>query len=536
MKLTPKLNLKKPDLTDNVNIQDLNDNMVVLENAISELQEGATTIPDLETNDKTLAGAINELKDEVTNVETNAKEYTDQQAEVIDTALKVHESSLHHTTWVSGGGTINTLVVVSDSVPMDTANKKPKQGAGLRVFSNFTNSGNMTLAIKTKDYTTAAFPILRLNGAQVASGQIASGSIFSVAFNGSAFILQGEGGGYYKDDLIKVKDLVNRDYIQTSVRENISTYHRWDSTQVATVNGIELGFAYRGSTRDTWLYCWETRTGLPRYVKSVKYEYMGSLLVIGDKLYACYRDYDGVLTGGIGIETMDAMTGSRVNSDRVPSITGFENVRNTCVQVLGGNAYILVGAGSSNYEYLARFDSNGKYVTVSSNYYQYLYTNDYPYWITTVEDQIYVGSFTAVYWFSFGFVYSGKTSVQPAYSYGGLAPNNTGGLAVLTSGAIVQYTRSLSVVTTVTVPYNGTGLGFKGDYFAFYTDTGATLQKMSADGKIAIPEASQVWSAGFKTNSPAKCLGFSENAFVLGSYDTFNVVPTVVTRTLKVIR
>ncbi|QPQ30972.1 glycine-rich domain-containing protein [Lysinibacillus sp. JNUCC 51] len=115
MKLTPKLNLKKPDLTDNVNIQDLNDNMDVLENVVSELQEGATSIPDLETNDKTLAGAINELKDEVTNVETNAKEYTDQRTAAIDTALTNHRKDVtshnYYSTTVGGDSNVHALTI-----------------------------------------------------------------------------------------------------------------------------------------------------------------------------------------------------------------------------------------------------------------------------------------------------------------------------------------------------------------------------------------------------------------------------------------
>lgn len=67
MKYTEKLKLKKPDLTDYVNISDLNENMDTLDAAVNELQDGSTSISDLETTDKTLAGAINEIKNEVNN-------------------------------------------------------------------------------------------------------------------------------------------------------------------------------------------------------------------------------------------------------------------------------------------------------------------------------------------------------------------------------------------------------------------------------------------------------------------------------------
>lgn len=68
MEHTPNLNLKKPGLTDNILISDINENMDVLDAAVSELQQGTKEIPDLETEDKTMSGAINEVKNEVINI------------------------------------------------------------------------------------------------------------------------------------------------------------------------------------------------------------------------------------------------------------------------------------------------------------------------------------------------------------------------------------------------------------------------------------------------------------------------------------
>lgn len=68
MEHTPNLGLKKPGLTDNVLITDINENMDVLDAAVNELQKGTKEIPDLETEDKTMSGAINEVKNEVINV------------------------------------------------------------------------------------------------------------------------------------------------------------------------------------------------------------------------------------------------------------------------------------------------------------------------------------------------------------------------------------------------------------------------------------------------------------------------------------
>ena len=66
MEQTPNLGLKKPGLTDNVLITDINENMDVLDTAVNELQNGTKEIPDLETEDKTMPGAINEVNKQLT--------------------------------------------------------------------------------------------------------------------------------------------------------------------------------------------------------------------------------------------------------------------------------------------------------------------------------------------------------------------------------------------------------------------------------------------------------------------------------------
>lgn len=67
MQKTPKLQLNKPDLNDYVIVSDLNENMDILDEAVSELQDGSAIIPDLETTNKTLAGGINENKNSITS-------------------------------------------------------------------------------------------------------------------------------------------------------------------------------------------------------------------------------------------------------------------------------------------------------------------------------------------------------------------------------------------------------------------------------------------------------------------------------------
>lgn len=79
MQITEKLKLKKPDLTDYVNVGDLNENMDILDVEVGALKEGSTEITDLQTQNKTLSGAINEVK-------------TDLDAHKAD---KVHQGEIH---------------------------------------------------------------------------------------------------------------------------------------------------------------------------------------------------------------------------------------------------------------------------------------------------------------------------------------------------------------------------------------------------------------------------------------------------------
>lgn len=62
MEFTTNLGLNKPDLTDYVNVNDLNENSDILDLAIKALQDGTNDIPTLETINKSIEGAINELK------------------------------------------------------------------------------------------------------------------------------------------------------------------------------------------------------------------------------------------------------------------------------------------------------------------------------------------------------------------------------------------------------------------------------------------------------------------------------------------
>lgn len=190
MQLTPKLNLKKPDLTDSINVQDLNDNMDVLDTAVSELQEGSASIPDLETNDKTLAGAINELKQTVNDVGTEAKEYTDQTAAAIDTKINTHINDIVNHVYFGkdvGNAANSKVITIPVTVPVDYPD-----GLAVSFRNAVTNTGPVILQVNSR----ANITVVNTKGAGLVAGDMVAGLIYTVRYNAtrSAFQLQGESG------------------------------------------------------------------------------------------------------------------------------------------------------------------------------------------------------------------------------------------------------------------------------------------------------------------------------------------------------
>lgn len=129
MQYTTKLNLKKPDPMEYVNVSDINDNMEILDSAVGSLQEGSSEIPDLQTNDKKLAGAINEVNTKVTEHLAESKisahkakniELEDVDGLFVGTELETAMKELF-TSVSNGKGLIGTAITdVDDSLIVPT--------------------------------------------------------------------------------------------------------------------------------------------------------------------------------------------------------------------------------------------------------------------------------------------------------------------------------------------------------------------------------------------------------------------------------
>ncbi|ATN94283.1 hypothetical protein [Lysinibacillus phage vB_LspM-01] len=119
----------------------------------------------------------------------------------IETQLENHiNKDLGHVRFAGGASGQNAMVI---SIPNaivrnpDVANPIPETGYAFRFVKNTgANNTNVTLQI---DYgngkTSLAYPVLYPDGKQLSSGAIIAGGIYTVAFSGTSFFLQGSGSG-----------------------------------------------------------------------------------------------------------------------------------------------------------------------------------------------------------------------------------------------------------------------------------------------------------------------------------------------------
>ncbi|MGD6897105.1 hypothetical protein [Bacillus infantis] len=111
----------------------------------------------------------------VSTAESNAKSYTD-----------THKSDYKlHSGYATTEGTANNYIAT-----LSPALSSYSEGVSLRIKINEDNTGASTVNVNT----LGAKAIKRSNGNDVTAGSLKTGSIYTLVYNGTNFILQGEGG------------------------------------------------------------------------------------------------------------------------------------------------------------------------------------------------------------------------------------------------------------------------------------------------------------------------------------------------------
>jgi hypothetical protein len=188
---TPRLNLYKKDPVadgnDTFNIQTmLNDNW-----------------DRIDENVETITGA----QAKADQAETNAKAYADQQ-------LATHSADyVKHPGYGVTTGSANAYAVTLNPAPTSYV-----EGMAISVKINVDNTGPSTININN----LGAKAIKKPNGNDVSAGNLKAGSIYTLRYNGTNFILQGEGGGGTAQpaEVLNGKTFTNDSGEQTGTMQN----------------------------------------------------------------------------------------------------------------------------------------------------------------------------------------------------------------------------------------------------------------------------------------------------------------------------
>lgn len=194
---TPKLGLLKKDPAmdgnETFNIQTmLNDNWDKIDEAVGNIE-----VPEASTTQKgivQLSNATDGAREDVAATERAVKAAYERGSEGVDAAATAQTSLVAHladnTSHVHYGpdtGTANAKAVSISPAPTAYV-----EGMAVSFRNAVQNTGAVTIDVNG----LGAKSILKSNGNALVSGNLKANSIYTLRYNGTAFILQGEGGEY----------------------------------------------------------------------------------------------------------------------------------------------------------------------------------------------------------------------------------------------------------------------------------------------------------------------------------------------------
>lgn len=180
-------------------------------------------------------------------------------------------------------GTANAKVVAVNPAPSTY-----KKGLGI----SFTNLAQNTSIVTINVNGLGAKLVLKSNGSSLTSGNLKAGSVYTVRYNGTSFILQGEGGEYGTAEAPQVLSgyTVGRETgIVSGAIANLGAI----PVNVNSISGVSIPAGYHNGNGiakipivagNTIIYSESTNysgsSSTPRVVKSVRIEQAGSYRII----------------------------------------------------------------------------------------------------------------------------------------------------------------------------------------------------------------------------------------------------------------
>lgn len=137
----------------------------------------------------------------------------------IDAALAEHKAEIAHIPYAAVTGTANTYAATINPAPVAYV-----EGLALAVKINVNNTGASTINVNG----LGAKSIKKSNGNDITSGNLKAGSVYTLRYNGTNFILQGEGGEYgtaQAGDVLTGKTIGTEDGIINGTMPNHGTHN-----------------------------------------------------------------------------------------------------------------------------------------------------------------------------------------------------------------------------------------------------------------------------------------------------------------------
>ncbi|MFJ6266470.1 hypothetical protein ACIQGW_15975 [Lysinibacillus xylanilyticus] len=565
--------------------KELNDRLTVVENMpdasttkkglmttsqvekLNNIESGANYVEvlnDLNSTSTTSAVSANkakELHDQVSNLNDKTT-LTNANLTTLEANVKAHsDDSINHIRSAVDTGTANAKVITLTPAPLAYQDLM-----GITFKNAVQNTGAVTINVNALGAKT----IVKSNGTALSSGFLKANSIYTVRYNATTgnFILQGEGGSgnaqpsdvrtgktftnddgektgtlvaYGVGEMIKARDLVNRDYIQTDQHRPLAD-GAFVNSEVVTINGVEYAFSYSGKRESSYMTCVETLTGTILWTRNVAYQWQGRIVVYDSKLYIGYYDNNGVIGTGCGLEVMNALTGASLKITKMPTEGGKQlyDVSDICFNS-ELKEVLAIGNSSGYHFYLYRFNLDGVVIGNSTNLYSQVQNeSENPVFIQAKNSFVYVASTKCVYCFNNVWSFYGKTTVFDSRTILGLALNTKDGVTYIERTGYINVLGTFLTVLASKVSVVSSlpsGLVIKGDLLGYATPTDLFTYRITADGLgVAFLTRQPIINGiGDYGDSISKCMGMSENALVAPIYGG-KEFPPIFSKTLKVIR
>ncbi|MFD0588839.1 hypothetical protein ACFQZE_12630 [Paenibacillus sp. GCM10027627] len=218
---TPNYGLKQPGVNDFYNVEDFNHNFGVVDaelkrnadkvNKVDAVEQTLGNMVAVPTTAKDVAGAVTELHNKAQSLQTDVNEHKNT-ASIVSNATSEAVAGRLITRDANGRAKVTVPVDANDMARLAEIQSPPfvittgtgtdylatfvpaypnlKAGTRITIKMHLSNTGAATINVNDLGKKS----ILKSTGSTLASGNLKQNSVYTLVFDGSVFILQGEGG------------------------------------------------------------------------------------------------------------------------------------------------------------------------------------------------------------------------------------------------------------------------------------------------------------------------------------------------------